>query len=390
VIFSERRLPGRCSFATGHDAQLDVRHHPAHCDNEKEDSTMFSKLVKRFVKDPTMYYSMSIAATWAGVGSLMNGITMVREYGIAPFLIWAFGNTMACILFGIFAPTIPKLRDVMRSKAMKYIVGFMCIFQIWLNMNGAHLVFEDTVLGASFGMYLAYAVAIGFILFLLVRPMIRSVLTDHMEWTAVYVIALLVTVGAIIYSMGNMRTLSWGLEWGNLSVGIEKCVLLLPGAFLYPYFFEILDYNDANEDGTKKINVRRSFVTGGLLFGAYLTFTFLLAWTHFSPVLNLIKAGLIALIAVSTISSFIYGIYITFGRKLGIVINVACVATWQFLIPLGVMGAWTLMSQIRIWIVLGAIAFSVVWARRERGCQNKRTPEKLQQPLEPPNERSRG
>ncbi|MEG0146686.1 MAG: hypothetical protein RR739_11535, partial [Clostridia bacterium] len=97
---------------------------------------MFSKITSRFKADPTLYYAMSIAATWAGVGSLMNGITMVREYGIIPFLIWALGNTLACVVFGVFAPMIPKLRDVFRTKPMRLIVGLMCVFQIWLSMNG--------------------------------------------------------------------------------------------------------------------------------------------------------------------------------------------------------------------------------------------------------------
>lgn len=308
-----------------------------------------------------MFYAMSIAATWAGVGSLMNGITMVREYGIVPFLIWALGNTLACVAFGVFAPMIPRLRDVFRSKPMHIIVGLMCIFQVWLNMNGIQAIFAETPLTGIFGMVLAY-VAAAFFIFLLIRfGMIRNVLTDNASWIAVYGIAFVLTVGAILYSQGNMNVLAMGLEPVNIGVGVSKGLLLLPGAFLYPYFFEILDYNDANRDDTKKINVRRAFIMGGLLFGAYLIFTFLLAWTNFSPVLNIVKAFLITLVAVSSLSSFLYSMYITFGRKLGLAVNIASVALWQFLIPLGVMGVWTLMAQIRIWIVAGAIVFALGW-----------------------------
>lgn len=320
---------------------------------------MFSKVINNFINKPSRYYSMSIAATWAGVGSLMVGIQMAQDYGIIPFLLWALGNTLACIMFGIFAPTIPKLRDVFRSKPMHLIVGSMCIFQVWINMNGIQSVFNDTPLTGKFGMVLAYVVAIFFIFLLIRFGMIRNVLTDNVSWLAVYCIAFVLTIAAIIYSRGNMNVLSWGLD--QIPAGIEKFLLLLPGAFLYPYFFEILDYNDHNEDGAKEINVRRAFTAGGLLFGVYLTFTFLLAWTNFGPVLNIIKAFLITLVAVSTISSFLYSIYITFGRKLGIFINIACVAFWQLLIPMGVLGVWTLMSSIRIFIVIGAIIFALAW-----------------------------
>ena len=320
-----------------------------------------TRLKNSFKEKPSWYYSMSVAATWAGVGSLMVGIQMAQKFGIVPFLIWAFGNTMACIVFGLLAPVIPKVREVFRSRPMRYIVGLMCVFQVWVNMNGIQSIFKDTLLTGRFGMILAYTVAAAFLILLLRYGMIRNVLTDYASWAAVYGTALLLTIGAIIYSRGNMNILSWGIGAGAISEGIQKCVLLLPGPFLYPYFFEILDYNDRNNDGTRKVNIRRAFVCGGLLFGAYLTFTFLLAWTNFNPVLNIIKAFLITLIAVSTISSFLYSIYITFGRRLGLVINAAAIALWQLLIPMGVLGVWTLMASIRIYIVIGGILLAIAW-----------------------------
>ena len=70
------------------------------------------KIVTRFNNDPLTYYAMSIAATWAGVGSLMMGIEMAQKHGLLPFLLWSLGNTLACIVYGILAPSIPKLRDV--------------------------------------------------------------------------------------------------------------------------------------------------------------------------------------------------------------------------------------------------------------------------------------
>ena len=321
---------------------------------------MFENLKSRFKNNPRLYYAMSIAATWAGVGSLMMGIEMAQKYGIIPFLLWALGNTLACIVFGIFAPMIPKLREVFHSRVMKIIVGLMCPFQVWVSMNGIQSVFADTPLTSDYGMMLAYMAALFFIWLLFSFGTVRNVLTDHISWVAVYGVATVLTVAAIIYSKGNMVPLSWGLE--NASVGLEKCLLLIPGAFLYPYYFELLDYNDQNGDGTKKVNIRRAFIEGGLLFGVYLTFTFLLSWTNFSPALNIIKAFLIVLIAISSLSSFQYSIYLTFGHKLGLIINLAAVAMWQLLMPMGVMGVWTLMSTIRIFIVVGAIVTAIAWA----------------------------
>ena len=108
-------------------------------------------LKERFTRNPQTYYALSIAATWAGIGSLMNGVTMTQTYGAIPSLIWVIGNVLACILFGAVACKIPKVREVFRSRLMEYICAVMCVFQAWLSMNGMQTVFADTALGPNFG-----------------------------------------------------------------------------------------------------------------------------------------------------------------------------------------------------------------------------------------------
>ena len=58
---------------------------------------------EKFKNNPLLYYALSICATWAGIGSLMNGVVMTQKLGIIPSLIWVLGNTVACILFGLIA-----------------------------------------------------------------------------------------------------------------------------------------------------------------------------------------------------------------------------------------------------------------------------------------------
>ena len=151
-----------------------------------------------------------------------------------------------------------------------------------------------------------------------------------------------------------------GLEWENLKVGLWKGFLLLPGPFTYAYFFEILDYNDKNDDATKKVNVTRSFTLGGLMFGLYMLFSCALALVNFSPALNIVKAILITVVAISSISSFLYSEYILFGRKIGLIIDAAIVIIWPFVVPLGVMGVWTLMSEIRIYLVAALFVAALI------------------------------
>ena len=300
---------------------------------------------------------MSIAATWANAGSLLNGVATAQGNGVLPFLLWALGNTLACIVFGIFAPMIPKLRDVFRSRVMKIVMGVMCPFQCWISMNGIQTVFAGTVLGPKWGVAIGLAFAVFFIALLYRFGMIRNVLTDHMSWSAVYALVFLLTILALATSRGAYVPLRWGGE--QVGVGLKNCLLLIPGAFLYPYYFELLDYNEKNADGTEN-------VVESLIFMDYLVFIFLMSLATFSPALNLIKAVLVTLIAVSSLSSFQYSIYLTFGRKLGLALNVLTAGLWQFLIPLGVMGMWTLMASVRIYIVGAGILAAVGWHLLEK------------------------
>lgn len=327
---------------------------------------MFSNITQKFKSNPTVYYALSICATWAGIGSLMNGVTMTQTYGIIPSLIWVFGNVIACILFGAVALKIPKVREVFGSKIMRWVCGLMCVFQAWLSMNGTQAVFADTPLGAEYGMFIAYALAVVFLIILLKYGMIRNVLTDGFGWIVVYLLAVGVTVAAMIHSRGSFNTIPMIAGGDSMKQGIWKAILLLPGPFTYPYFFEILNYNDQNEDGTSRVNVRRAFTLGGIFFGIYMAIIFALAWTQFSPALNVIKAFLITIIGASTLSSSMYSIYIAFGKKVGLAINGGLIALWAVLIPLGVMGMWTLMASVRIYFVAGAILFALIWNAVEK------------------------
>ena len=100
-----------------------------------------------FKSNPSFYYSMSIAATWAGAGSFIVGTQIAQTVGIFPWLLWALGNVLCCIVFGMLADSFPKLRAVAMSKPVQYLMGLMCVFQIWVNMNGIYEMLSPTIIG---------------------------------------------------------------------------------------------------------------------------------------------------------------------------------------------------------------------------------------------------
>lgn len=325
---------------------------------------MLSKLRESFKSNPRFYYAMSIAATWAGAGSFIVGTQVAQNAGIFPWLLWALGNTLTCIVFGIFAQRFPKLREVAKSKPVQILMGLMCVFQVWVNMGGIYEMLAPTVIGSTASYVIVYGLSAFFIIFYLRKATFRNVTTDNFSWLIVYgLIAVLV-----IYSMltNGFRPISTDIVLAEMQAKGWTCITLAFGAFFYPTFWELLDYNDANEDETRKIDMTKPFVMGGLLFGFYLLFVLAGACTTYSPAVDLLKGILVSLVAISSLSSFIYGAMINFGKKIGVAVDIAAVAGWQLLVPMGVMGVWTLMQNVRIWMVFAMFAVAIVWHLLEK------------------------
>lgn len=325
---------------------------------------MFSKIRSKFSKNPTLFYAVSIAATWAGAGSFIVGTKTAQQSGIFPWLLWALGNTLCCIVFGLLADSFPRLRDVAKSKPLQLLMGLMCVFQIWVNMNGIYEMLSPTVIGDTAARVIVYATSVFFVLFYLKRATFRNVITDNGSWLTVYVL-IAVLVGYSMLTQG-VHPISTSVELPAIKSNAWLCFTLAFGSFFYPTFWELLDYNDKNEDGTGKADMRKAFIGGGLLFGFYLLFVLAGAFTTYSPAVDLLKGILVSLVAISSLSSFLYGAMVNFGKKIGVLVDVAAIGLWQLLVPMGVMGVWTLMQNVRIWMVLGMFVIAFAWYLHDR------------------------
>lgn len=321
---------------------------------------MLTRIKSKFKQNPTLYYALSIAASWAGAGSLMNSTTMAQTIGVIPALIWCIFNTLACIVFGLIIWKLPTVREVMRTKICSFILALFSIFQIWLCMTAINEAWASTSLGSVGGLILAYAVTVLFIAILYRKGIIANIITDDGGMYLIYFLVIVLAGISWLTAGSSLDGLSMGLEASNIREGLYKGLLLLPGPFTYPYFFKLLDYNDSNDDKVKGCNITKAFVLGGIGFGVYLVFAFSLIFTTISPVLNICKAVLLSVLAVSSLSSFIYSEFAVFGRKLGLGINIFALVFWIAVAPLGVMGVWTLMAESRVYLILAILIAAVV------------------------------
>jgi len=326
---------------------------------------LFSKLTQKFKANPRLYYAMSIAASWAGAGSLMNSTALANTLGVVPALIWCIFNTLACIVFGLLIWYLPTVRKVMSTKLCRTILAAFSIFQIWLAMTAVNDAWSP-IIGKAAALAITYAAAVVFIIILYRHGIITNILTDNGGMYLIYLLVAILSVVSLAVTKGNFNSLSLGLEWPNLSQGLYKGLLLLPGPFTYPYFFKLIDYNESNTERVSRCDITRAFIGGGIGFGIYLVFAFSLIFTTISPALEVCKAVLLSALAISTLSSFIYSEYAVFGRKIGLGINLFALLFWILVAPLGVMGVWTLMAESRVYLIVGMLVWALVLRFRKK------------------------
>lgn len=231
-------------------------------------------------------------------------------------------------------------------------------------MNGIYEMLSPTVIGSNATYGIVYGLSIFFIIFYLKRATFRNVATDNFSWLLVYLLIAVLVVFSMITN--GIHSISTEIVPSAIKQNAWLCFTLSAGGFFYPTFWELLDYNDGNDEGTKKVNMRKAFVNGGLLFGFYLLFVLAGAYTTYSPAANLLKGILVSLVAVSSLSSFIYGAMVNFGKKLGVAIDIGAVALWQLLVPMGAMGVWTMLQNVRIWMIIGMFAVAFLWHCAEK------------------------
>lgn len=326
---------------------------------------MFSKLTQKFKANPRLYYAMSIAASWAGAGSLMNSTALANTLGVVPALIWCIFNTLACIVFGLLIWYLPTVRKVMSTKLCRFILAAFSIFQIWLAMTAVNDAWSP-IIGKAAALAITYAAAVVFIIILYRHGIITNILTDNGGMYLIYLLVAVLSIVSLVMTKGHFNSMSLGLEWPNLSQGIYKGLLLLPGPFTYPYFFKLIDYNESNAERVNRCDITRAFIGGGIGFGIYLVFAFSLIFTTISPVLEVCKAVLLSALAISTLSSFIYSEYAVFGRKIGLGINLFALLFWILVAPLGVMGVWTLMAESRVYLIVAMLVWALVLRFRKK------------------------
>ena len=304
-------------------------------------------------KNSTLFYAMSLAASWAWGTSLVVGMETMQTKGLIPFIIWAIANSLAIPLFGFIAYRIPNLEKVVNSKIVMIFTTIVSVFCLWIQLNAIYqylcnLSFMTEITSKIVSITIMVLMTIA----LYKNGLLKSIFIDNPLWSLCYVLLIAL---AICGFAGNVETYNIAKYTNQSEIfwALNSCLILFSGPIMCIQNWQMAEI-------LKKENKMKAHYLAGVLFAIYMTFIGILANFKFNGIMNIILIFVVLCVALSTADAAIVGIQKIANKKWGTIISLLAIAVWNWVIPMGVMGLWTTMGNMRKYVAGACIIVAVV------------------------------
>lgn len=326
-------------------------------------------------KNSTFFYAMSLAASWAWGTSLVVGMETMQSKGFIPFLIWAIANSLAIPLFGFIAYKIPNLEKIVNSKIVMVFTTIVSIFCLWIQLNAIYqylcnLEFMNEITAKI----ISIAILILMTILLYKDGLVKSILLDNPLWSLCYILLIVLVIVGITSNVQMNNIVSCSDE-SQIGWALNSCLILFSGPIMC-----IQNWQMAEK--LKKENKMKAHYLAGALFALYMAFVGVLSYFKFSGTMNMILVFVVLTVALSTADAAIVGIQKIANKKWGTAISLTAIACWNWVIPMGVMGLWTTMGNMRKYvaaacIIIGFVIYFVKKKKNEEAEEEKKENEEI-------------
>ena len=321
------------------------------------------KIMKGLLKrNTTLFYAMSLAATWAWGTSLVVGMETVQTKGWIPFIIWAVANSLAIPLFGFIAYRIPNLDKVVNSKIVSIFTTIVSIFCIWIQLNAIYqylcnLEFVTDITAKIIAITIMVFMAIA----LYKNGLIKSIFLDNPLWYLCYGLLIALLICGLVGNVETFNIVNY-TDKSEISWALNSCIILFSGPIM-----SLQNWQMAEK--LRRENKMKAHYLAGVLFAIYMLFVGILANFKFNGIMNMLLVFVVLCVALSTADSAIVGIQKVLKKKWGTIVSLIAIACWNWVIPMGVMGLWTTMGNMRKYVagacIIVAIAMYYIQKRKK-------------------------
>lgn len=329
----------------------------------------FDKLIKRRSNQDQIEeisYSrvgISLAASWSWGVSMITTVAFMYKEGLIPTLFWVAGNILAMPLFAFVKTKFPEFKGWINFIPLilfSLFIGCMAIIMnmqaLLIGLGGGQDVASYRFLNSSQSIPIIIIFSLAILIFIYRYGLRGSVLTDLGYYSLQMVSVVLLAVLSILISdftvNSNLRLFTpHGMQWifplGFLGI--------ISGVFTDPMMWQRFE---------QKKNTMKLGLWGGFWFGIYMFFV-VIAGLFFKPnlILGILLLTVIFALATSTIGSAVASMqYLTnkigIGKTPGLVIALAGIIAWPYLMNLGMASIWGIYAGYRWKVVTCMIIIS--------------------------------
>lgn len=293
---------------------------------------------------------ISAAASWAWGTSLVVGMQIAREKGLAAWAIWAAANSLTLALFGELARRGMVGRRVWDARPVKCAALLVQCFCLVIQMNIMFGVLQGMDMGAWTAYGAASGVGVVFTLWMYRHGLAASVKTDLWQGGAALA-AILAIIGMglctgaprVVFPQSSASDVLWGM-W-------SACIL-----FAGPVG-DVQHWQRAEAAGQS-----RAYLAGAALFALYMALILVMAHFEFSPAMNAVLLVAVLCVTTSTIDSIAVALHEAGGKRSGTAVALGICLFWGVFAGVGVLTLWSHAGIFRVAFALIILAL----ARRVR------------------------
>lgn len=288
---------------------------------------------------------VSAAASWAWGTSLMVGMQIVRQKGLAAWAIWAAANALTLAAFWLLTRRGFLDRRVFDRPAIRWAALLIQMLCLVIQMN----ILFDVLHGFGLGWWGSYAAAsatgVVFTLWMYRRGLATSVRTDVWQWlAAMAAILAIIAVGLwtdaprIAFPRSGAGDVLWGV-W-------SACILLAGPVG------DVQHWQRAEAAGRGS----PAYLYGAGFFALYMLLIPAMARFAFSPLMNALLLAAVLCVTTSTIDSIAVALHRTGSRLSGTLVSLGICLCWGVFAQMGVLSLWSSAGVYRV-----AFALALLW-----------------------------
>lgn len=287
---------------------------------------------------------VSVAASWAWGTSLIVGMEIAQQKGLAAWAIWAIANVLTLVVFGELSRRGILGIKVFDYSIIKSLAILTQVFCLVIQLNIINKVLMQIGASPWVGYGVATLTGVVFTLWMYKKGLKTSILTDRYQWLITMVaIALIIGIGLFT----GVEHVSYPVSTGSdILWGVWSACILLSGPI-----GDVQHWQRGEVAGKSY-----SYHWGALFFAVYMLMILVMSLFKFNSAMNIVLLVAVLCVTSSTIDSIAVAMHEVANKKVGTSLALFICVFWGLFAKVGIIELWSKAGVYRVCFALLILA----------------------------------